>query len=127
MVIGYKKELMPKILCGSKIHTIREDLNGRWKVGNIMHQSTGVRTPLQTCYRVDVCKSIQWIVFHEVKEVVPGVWSMVVTIDDRVLSSREIDRLAKHDGFDKKRDFAEFFKDKTGRALKLLHWTDYKY
>lgn len=44
MILGFKPQFKPLILDGTKIHTIREDKNDRWKVGTKIQMASGVRT-----------------------------------------------------------------------------------
>ena len=46
-------------------------------------------------------------------------------IDNIVLTNKQIEQLAKNDGFDSVQDFFNWFnEDFNGR---IIHWTDFKY
>lgn len=119
MVLGFKKQFVTKILDGLKIHTIREDENERWKVGNKINFATGVRTELYFQFKQDVCLGIQSIIIKYDLERVK------VFVDWEELSNQQLNELVKNDGFDCVADFFDWFnKDFTG---KIIHWTGYKY
>ena len=129
MVIGFKKQFVPKILDGTKEHTIREDATNRWKVGMTMHMATGVRTKGYNQFAKKTCIGIQNV---EIRWRNPPADSLEgrsvkVFIDGKNISSHDeiLDTLVKKDGFtDRKEFFTWFSEDFTG---KILHWTDFKY
>lgn len=49
MILSFKEQFIPKILDGTKIHTIREDKKNRWEAGKKIHFATGVRTKNYKC------------------------------------------------------------------------------
>lgn len=133
------------ICCNSnldpKIHTIREDINNRWKPGTIIHHAHGVRTKNYDCFDEGVCKSVQSIkieemimissdpccVFKEFSAKLEETFEKIfkITIDDTVLTTEQMHHLAKNDGFDSTKYFFRWFnKPFSG---KIIHWTDYKY
>ncbi len=134
MVLGFKPQFVQKILNNSKIHTIREDLHDRWKVGMKMHMATGVRTKNYNKFTEQICIStqkfqIKWdIPFGE--EYKGRLFK--VFIDDRCMNNNfylnnepMLQVLARKDGFDTLEDFLNWFsEDFTG---KILHWTYFKY
>lgn len=126
-----------------KIHTIRIDATNRWKPGMKIHFSTGARTKKYKCFTVGKCISTQTIEIEEMimtdaghmyiytEEKRNGIQKVFVdrifkvTIDGRVLTSAEIDTLARNDGFNSTHDFFRWFNGNfTG---KIIHWTDFKY
>lgn len=130
MVIGFKKQFVPKILDGTKEHTIREDATNRWKVGMTMHMATGVRTKGYNQFAKKTCLGIQKV---EIKWHNPPAnqshlgRGVKVLIDGENISHNDeiLDALVKKDGFnDRKEFFSWFSEDYTG---KILHWTDFKY
>ena len=131
MVIGFKKQFVPKILDGTKQHTMREDANNRWKVGMKMHMATGVRTKGYNQFAEKICTGIQNV---EIKWRNPPAdsfpfqgRSVKVFIDGKNISNNDeiLDNLVEKDGFnDRKEFFTWFSEDFTG---KILHWTDFKY
>jgi len=69
MVLGFKPQFVPKILDGTKIHTLRKDATQRWKPGRSIQFATGVRTKNYKTFREDgECKCVQTIwISHEQK------------------------------------------------------------
>ena len=127
MVLGFKKQFPPKIRKGIKKHTIREDKPGRWKAGNTIHMSTGVRTKNYKCFKTTTCKSVQSfrIKWKGGKLKKKGGNYYEVFVDGRLLLSAEIALLSMNDGFDCIADFLKWFsKDFKG---KIIHWTNFKY
>ena len=45
MILSFKPQFVPKILDGTKKHTIRADKHNRWHNKMTIHFATGVRTP----------------------------------------------------------------------------------
>lgn len=135
MVIGFKKQFVPKILDGSKKHTIREDATNRWKVGRVMDMATGVRTKQYNKFTEQICLGIQKIEFiwhTENKGLANECRGVKVFIDGRNINDEWfnedemlIDVLARNDGFDNRVDFFTWFSENfTG---KILHWTYLRY
>jgi uncharacterized protein YqfB (UPF0267 family) len=122
MVIGFKKQFVPKILDGTKKHTIREDATNRWKEGRVMDMATGVRTKQYNKFTEQICTGIQTILIIRVSDELN---QTIVNVDGRELSLDEIQKLAWNDGFENLIDFWLWFKD--GFDGKILHWTDLRY
>lgn len=123
MVIPFKQQFVQPILDGTKIHTIREDKNNRWKAGMTMHMATGVRTKQYNCFKEEMCTSVRRIHLNPHEE-------LVFFLDQYghayfIFSQDEIKLLAKNDGFKSVEDFWHWFdKPFTG---KLIFWTLYTY
>jgi hypothetical protein len=122
-----------KIEAGIKIHSIREDKHDRWKVGRVIHFSTGVRTKNYKQFKVDICKSVQsiWIANHHT---IPN--KKIILVNGIAFNDEQIFQLAKNDGFDSIGDFFEWFGfEFIGKPIpfgcdfkgKIIHWTDFKY
>ena len=122
MVIGFKERFTKPIQNKTKIHTIREDLHNRWKVGMKMHMATGVRTKIYNQFYENTCKSIQKI---EIERVSDYLHDTIVKIDGRKLTEKEVQQLAWNDGFDNLVEFWMWFAD--GFKGKIIHWTDLQY
>ena len=131
MILGFKQKFPNgkptnfayKIFQGTKIHSIREDANDRWKERNIIHMAHGVRTKNYRCFKKDTCNGIQIIEIEYV-----GTSSYLdaeVKIDGRILSKNEIDIFAKNDGFYSTNDFFEWFS--SNFKGKIIHWTEFRY
>ena len=109
-----------KILFGQKIHTIREDAKNRWRVGQIIHFATGVRTKQYNCFKTGVCTGIQTI---KIKN--DGFILESIHIDGKRLRTLGLMALMDNDGFDCLQSFKSWFnKDFEG---KIIHWTDHRY
>lgn len=112
-----------------KLHTIREDKNGRWKEGNKIDFFINCRQP--TMFRfapVLPVVSTQKILITYTKTN-----KAMVFIDDKCLYMQDFSlegnykmlHLAQNDGFDTIEDFFTYFdKDFTG---KIIHWTNLRY
>lgn len=127
MVIGFKKQFIPKIKAGTKIHTIRRDEHKRWKQGITMHMATGIRTKKYRCFDKKACKSIQDIrIVHFDTNMCNAVLSWAsVWIDGKPLNDAQVKALALNDGFMSIKEFFEWFnEDFAGR---IIHWTKKKY
>jgi hypothetical protein len=108
-----------------KIHTIREDPNCRWKVGNKIHFVTGNRTPDRHQFApVIKCTNIQ-----KVFMTYPGYGDKLhISVGSTYLHYPEQEQLAINDGF---RDYNQFFdyflplvkaKNDSGYSCRLIHW-----
>lgn len=132
MVLGFKKQFVAKILDGTKIHTIREDKNRRWKPGNDIHFATGVRTKEYKQFHKGKCSKVDEIEIiwnHPFRAdfnssscvMVDGKGYFSVIVNNRRLGYSEICQLAKNDGFSNVNEFAEWFNSSfKGR---LIHWS----
>lgn len=119
MILGYAKleGAEQKVLNGTKITSIRDDNHERWKCGRTIQHSVGVRTKKYRKFMENVCTAVQTIVIdYETKK---------ITIDNMEVDEVFLkEQIARCDGFDSLADFWEFFKGKSGKQLKLIHWTD---
>jgi hypothetical protein len=115
-----------------KLHTIRTDASGRWKVNMDIHFSINVRKP--GYWRFAPVVPVIGIQRIEIKEMVMAVGGciklkdervFVVEVDGRRLEKMEIEQLAKNDGFEGAEEFFGWFKkDFVG---KIIHWTELRY
>ena len=121
MVLGFKEQFVPKILDGSKIHTIRRDEHRRWQKKVRIHFATGVRTKNYKQFKIGVCKFNQAI-HTNAKE-----HTADLGLDGGMhkLSDKGIDLLAKNDGFDSTEAFWEWFNEDFHGVI--VHWTDFVY
>ena len=109
-------------MSGIKIHTIRKDTARRWKVGMTahmwMHSPRNInKHPFQ--FAEAIVSKICDININKHETETGATW--LVHIDGRKLSGREIDALAKSDGFDSGWQFMDWFQQFDGR---LIFWTD---
>ena len=120
MILGFNKRFPQPILDKIKKHTIREDKHNRWKAEGIIHMATGVRTKNYNCFYKCKCTGTQIIEIANTPGYPRAVW-----IDNRLIDTDEITKLAHNDGFKSIDDFFEWFnKDFQG---KIIHWTDFRY
>lgn len=105
-----------------KIHTIREDKNNRWKIGNKIHFIINNRTKNRFQFApVLYVKNIQPIKIYNVFND-----RSAVEIDGKLLTNKQIDQLAANDGFFSTDDFWDFFSGSDFEG-KIIHWTNYLY
>lgn len=111
-----------------KLHTIRLDPHDRWKAGMKIHPVINNRTKNRFQFApVIECVSVQSIEITKSKLLEYGYAAKIplVYIDDVLLESDDLEKLAINDGFPTLKAFFDFFnRDFTG---KIIHWTDLKY
>jgi uncharacterized protein YqfB (UPF0267 family) len=105
-----------KILTGTKKHTIRRDKNDRWKPGNKIHFSTGLRTADYNQFAEGECTKVEPFQIEYAKNEI-GIW---VRINGKSLSTNEVMKLAVNDGFQELHQFFLFF-DRDFKG-KIIHW-----
>lgn len=106
-----------------KIHTIREDKKSRWKAGMKIHFVIHNRTKK----RFQFAPIIPVISVQEIRIECPTEYlnDQKIYIDDRLLSTEEMQHLAWNDGFKYLAQFQMWFNtDFSGR---IIHWTNLKY
>jgi len=121
MVLSFKEQFIPKILDGSKIHTIRRDAERRWQKGKKIHFATGVRTKDYRQFHEGVCK------FNQAIHIEAATRTIHLGLNGGMhnLSDKGIDLLAKNDGFDTTEAFWEWFSEDFSGVI--VHWTDFVY
>jgi uncharacterized protein YqfB (UPF0267 family) len=87
------------ILNGIKKISIREDKSDRWKVGNKIQFSTGVRTKEYNCFKEGQVKRIDFIEIKDKK----------VYVNNILLNLEGLKNLAQLDGYKDMKDFFDFF------------------
>lgn len=145
MILGFKPQFVPKILDGTKLHTIRS--GNRWKPGMSIQMATGVRTPQYNQFNADrpdlqVCKCVQDILFrfnhecdihiiHDPDIRNKGLYTFSIFIDGKqVINKFLLKIISKCDGFDTVYDFIEWFYDvrnqeRNNYVGQIIHWTEY--
>lgn len=101
----------PKVLDGSKFHTIRDRKNPP-KVGEYLFLWWKSRTPERAFLGVTICTQVDPIMIDRDGQ--------KVTINEKLLDKNAIEVFAKDDGFESIDDFWKFF-DKPISAS-LIHW-----
>lgn len=123
MNLSFHEEFVPKILDGTKIHTIRADKSNRWKAGQLIHFCTGLRTKAYRCFKKDTCKSTQDIEIKWSSGIALRYVNPIIKIDGKLFIEHDV--LANNDGFATRNHFYAWFKkDFTG---KIIHFTDFRY
>lgn len=114
-----------ELLISGKGHTIRADQKDRWKPGRDIHFVINNRSKNQFQFApVIKCVSTQRIFIHRADGINKHLYSFM-TIDNKHVDDKTLERLVKNDGFDCVEDFfAWFSEDFTG---KIIHWTNLKY
>jgi hypothetical protein len=105
------------IKAGTKIHTIRIDPKGRWKMGGKIHFANGVRTKNYNCFKEGFVVSIQKIKFKGRR-----IW-----VGWHLLDREDIEVLATNDGFSSVYDFWKWFDDYVPFEGVIIHWTPTRY
>ena len=117
-----------------KIHTIREDKNNRWRVGNKIHFVINNRQPNRFQFApVIECTGVQTIEFFFYR-LNTAFEHLQIKIDGRYLSEQEMIDLSVNDGFKSLTDFYDYFltgwngeDDDYYKKMKLIHWTNKSY
>lgn len=123
MIISFKPQFVPKILAGTKIHTLREDKTNRWQAGRKMHMYTGRYTATDRQFiKAAECVSVQQVLLFPENRWI-GVHNKAGVM--QYLTKFEIEEFARNDGFDTLEAFWQWFT--TTQTLKLIHWTDKRY
>lgn len=127
MILGFKSRFKGKIINGQKIHTIRADVNERWKAGNVIHFATGVRTKFYNQFWYGHCKSTQKVQMY--RNYGSGSHVITISIDGRWLDDEEMREFIKNDGFDDLPEFVVWFlpEPKWIFGGKIIHWTNKLY
>lgn len=127
-----------------KIHTIRQDLSNRWKVGMMVDFFINARTkkafrfaprvPVISLQNIKITRtdhlSMSSYPFQMYIQTIPidnvqYKRSFIVEIDGSIISLSKLSKLAINDGFDSVDDFFNWFCDDF--EGKIIHWTDLKY
>ena len=149
MILSFKKQFVPSILNGDKIHTIREDKHSRWKKGNQIHFATGARTKRYNQFFGGECKSVQGIILvnhgnHVYCRIQTGentyIHNDCCELEHIKWYSQRLERnksnqiygllgdLCQNDGLGWD-DFKKWFVPNQGDKFvgKIIHWTDFRY
>lgn len=117
---NFKERFVPRILDGSKTHTIRPERARADKPGNMLHLYTGLRHKGARLLMRVPCVAIETIEIdscgHECN-CDPMIW-----IDGIELSESEREAFAIRDGFDSFHDFMEFWAGRLPFKGQIVHW-----
>ena len=115
-----------KILNGTKIHTLRNDPNGRWRAGRAIQFTNGERFKPNT-FKIGECISVQDVNLTFEPKHEGGIFgTLSICVDGTFLSKKDMGVFIKNDGFEQPTDFLWwFFPQGFGSVeLKLINWTD---
>lgn len=128
MVLGFKQQFVQPILAGTKLHSIREDNNNRWKAGMMIQMATGTRTRNYKCFHEEECVSTQRIFMSADEGILNITIGFTYQLDDE---DKEL--LATNDGFTDLATFEDFWipiiekRELQSFQGKIIHWTPFKY
>lgn len=118
MILGFKPQLVPTIVDGTKLHTIRS--GQRWRPGMTIHFYEKVRQPGMRKIREDaICTAVQQVRLDR-----------LLYIDNRrVKTAAELTLFAQREGFESWEAFCELFTSLHPLPFEgqLVHWTDVRY
>lgn len=144
MILGFKKQFVPLIVAGTKIHTIREDKHNRWKAGNKIHFATGTRTKHYNQFSEGACVSVQSIIlvnhgnfYHCRIQIGENEYIHNDCVEHKHIkfyngsfpaTTKLLNDLCKNDGLSWE-DFKKWFIPNEGDKFvgKIIHWTDFRY
>lgn len=132
----YKKRVdqsLPPVNYNSKLHTIREDKNNRWKSGVMIDFFINVRTKKMFRFAPKLrVVSTQKIEIKYIPMTIPkGELRPWVKVDGKTvffidkIENDKMLQIAQNDGFDTTEDFFSYFNEDFNG--KIIHWTDLKY
>ena len=110
-------------MSGEKIHTIRFGTRG-WKVGDQAIHATGACSPKYKVHRRDEVTRVDKITLR-ILELTGGRFDTNIILNDEVLSSPAVCRLARNDGFFGSAPFFDYFlqSQKPGiHNAQLIQW-----
>jgi hypothetical protein len=126
--LNYKEQFAPKILDGSKIHTIRRMRKRPFKVGDRLYHFTGQRTKSCQRLRENICSyaydiKIEYTILGQFIGVMISLFNNDMQY---ILHTGFMKKIAINDGFKSYKEFERFFID-SGLPLhgQLIGWTKY--
>lgn len=125
MILGFKEEFIPKVLDGTKIHSLRE--GERWKADTSIQFFGKVRQKGMYKFKEDgVCSGVQDVVMELFKG------KLFIAVNNEILGEINTEKFIIKDGFKSEIEFKEFFfpiKTTSRQLIKrqLVHWTDFRY
>ncbi|HKS27774.1 MAG TPA: ASCH domain-containing protein [Pyrinomonadaceae bacterium] len=112
-LLNFKQRFVPRVLEGSKNHSIRAKRKHPIKVGDTCHLYTGLRTKRARLLGRSPCVKVEDIFISE---------SADIFVDDIQLDPSEKEGLARKDGFDSFAEMAEFWKGRLPFSGDIIHW-----
>lgn len=119
-----------------KLHTIRQDKRNLWVPGRKVHAVINNRTKkrfqfapvfeVKSVQRIDVLNNTDGGTINRLVEVDGNqIYCEGFGVHNLVSTSKEMEQLAKNDGFDSIDHFFQWFKEDF--SGKIIHWTDFRY
>ncbi|WP_435624503.1 hypothetical protein [Flagellimonas sp.] len=110
-----------------KIHSIRDDVNKRWKPGRAIHFYINTRTPnmLQIAPPVPCISVQEFEICDDEAGCEIACSEPYFRVDGRILGYHEMENLAHNDGFVDVYTFLKWFRP--GYKGRIIHWTHFKY
>jgi|SRR5882724_3354517 len=116
---NFKERFVPRILDGSKTHTIRPLRAVADKPGNTLHLYTGLRTKSARLLMRVPCVKVESITM---KRVGPEILDVIVAIDGVELSWSECEAFSRRDGFDNFTHMIEWWNGRFPFQGQIVHW-----
>ena len=114
----FKKQFAGIVESGEKLYTIRAlRKNGHAKPGQNLQLYTGMRT--KACRKLVAVDPVCWEVF----DIAIDAENQLIWINDSKLNPDQEWQLIKGDGFDRMKDFWEFFKEPV-EGMSLICWAE---
>ena len=110
---NFQPRFVPRILAGTKTHTIRSERKHPDKPGNIMYLYTGLRTKRAQLLLCVPCIRVEAIRIDRDRS---------VYIEGERLRPSECEALAKRDGFDNFADMMRFWEGRLPFTGQVYHW-----
>lgn len=133
MILSFSLDsFVEKIKSGAKIHTIRRNVGGRWKVGNKIHfwkDNPRHITKKPYCFGEGIVINVIPIAIRYSRHVssysYPKGCKFVVTyINSKPLTIAECESLAKNDGFESFNEFLDWFDSDFDGSV--IFWSNFK-
>lgn len=137
MLLGFKKQFVQPIQGGIKIFTLRKARKNQPKIGETLYMYTGLRTnKCELISNKETLKGLQ-IVRLALLRFNEHTTQIVIKVDGRLLSEKEMSTFAKYDGFSGLLEFADYWITEARKTIKktnraggvyvMHHWTDFRF
>lgn len=118
---GFKPQFVPRILDGSKTHTIRAPRKIQDKPGKTMHLYTGLRQKGAKLLMRVPCVRVEGI-FIDAGTSLRGKTHINIEVAGQTLDDSEMNALARRDGFDDLAHMMRFWEGNLPFAGHIYHW-----
>ncbi len=123
-IYNFKARFAPRILDGSKTHTIRPFRANADKPGNTLHLYTGLRTKSAKLLMRVPCVKIESLTMRRIerRDGVDLADDVLVTIEGIELSRSECEAFSRRDGFENFAHMIEFWDGRLPFTGQIVHW-----